>query len=64
MKYLVLKERKTHQEISDMLKERNPGIKGLSTMSIRNFCVNNGIRTRRTPEEIEAEKRVSTQVTF
>lgn len=59
MNSLVLAERKTHQQISDILKERNPGIRGLSAMSVRRFCTTNGIRTRTTLNEKEIEKEVS-----
>jgi len=48
IKHLVLNKRKTHKEISDILKERNPGIKGFSVMSVRRFCVRYGIRTKIT----------------
>jgi len=63
MKYLVLTKRKTHQEISDMLKERHPGIMGLSLISVRRFCVKNGIRTKKFFNGKEAEKEVSKSVT-
>jgi hypothetical protein len=59
MRYLRLTERKTHQEISDILRKRYPGIKGLSVISVGRFCVKNGIRTRKTVAEIEMEKKAS-----
>jgi len=59
MKHLVHTEGKTHQEISNILRKRNPGIKGLSMISVGRFCVKNGIRTRKTVEEIDTEKKAS-----
>ena len=37
IKFLVLTKRKTHQEISNILKERYPDMEGLSTMNVRRF---------------------------
>jgi len=59
MKHLVHTKRRTHQEISDMLKERHPGLKGLSKISIRKFCIKNGIRKRRSFEEMKKAKEAS-----
>jgi len=63
MKNLVFNERKTHQEISDMLKEMNPGIGGLSLISVRRYCVKNGIRTKKFLNEKDITKETYTQVT-
>ena len=38
IKSLVLTKTKTHQEISNILKERHPDIRGLSAMNVRRFC--------------------------
>jgi len=62
MKYLVFTKRRSHEEISDLLKKRNPGIKGLSIMSIRKYCVINGIRTRKVLSKKETSKSIA-QVT-
>jgi hypothetical protein len=56
MQYLRLIEGKTYQEISDILKERNPGINGLSIMSVRRFYTTNGIQKKITSDEIDVEK--------
>ena len=58
MKSLVLTERKSHQEISNILKERHPDMRGLSAMNVRRFCNENVIRTRTTLDDSEIEKEV------
>jgi len=63
MKHLVHTKRKTHQEISNMLRKRHPGTKGLSMISVGRFCVKNGIRAKRTVEEIEKNKEVCERAT-
>ena len=45
IKSLVLTKRKTHQEISNSLKERHPDMRGLSAMNVRRFSIEYGIRT-------------------
>ena len=42
MKSLVFTKRKTHQEISNILKERHPVMRGVSAMNVRQFCNKNG----------------------
>ena len=42
MKSLVLTKRETHQEISNILKERHPVMRGVSAMNVRRFCNKNG----------------------
>ena len=44
MKSFVLTERKTYQEISNILEERYSNMRGLSAMDVRRFCNENGIR--------------------
>ena len=63
MKSLVLTKRKTHQEISNILKERHPDMRGLSAMNVRGFCNENGIRTRTTLDDSEIEKEVTKSIT-
>ena len=63
MKSLVLTKRKTHQEISNILKERHPDMRGLSAMNVRRFCNENGIRTRTTLDDSEIEKEVAKSIT-
>ena len=38
MKSLVLTKRKTHQEISNVIRERYPDMRGLSAMNVKRFC--------------------------
>ena len=45
MKSMTLTTRKTHHEISNILKERHSDMQGLSAMNIRRFSIENGIRT-------------------
>ena len=68
MKSLVLTKRKTHQEISNILKERHPDMRGLSAMNVRRFCNKNGMRTRTTLDDSELddseiEKEVTKSIT-
>ena len=63
MKSLVLKKRKTHQEISNLLKERNPDMRGLPAMNVRRFCNENRIRTQTTLDDSEIEKEVTESIT-
>ena len=63
MKSLVLTKRKTDQEISNILKERHPDMRGLSAMNVRRFCNENGIRTRTTLDDSEIEKEVTKSIT-
>ena len=46
MERLVLMERKTHEEISCLLKQSYPHMRGLSAMSVRRFCNEHEICTR------------------
>ena len=62
MKSLVLRKRKTHQEISNILKERHPDMRGSSVMNVRRFCNETGIRTRATLDDSEVEKEVTKSV--
>ena len=62
MKPLVLTKRKTHQEISNILKERHPDMQGLSAMNVRQFCNESGIRTRTTLDDSEIEKEVTKSI--
>ena len=50
MKSLVLTKRKTHQEISNILKERHPDMRGLTAMNVTPFC-NFGLRLVETTED-------------
>ena len=59
MRSLVLTKRKTHQEISNILKERYPDMRGLSAINVRRFCNENGTRTTLDDSEIEKEVRKS-----
>ena len=43
IKDLVITQRKTHSEVSLLLKERFPDKEGSSSKSVRRFCLENGI---------------------
>ena len=58
MKSLVFTERKAHQEISNILKERHPDMRVLSAMNVRRFCNGNGTRRWTTLDDSEIEKEV------
>ena len=58
MKSLVFTERKAHQEISNILKERHPDMRVLSAMNVRRFCNENGTRRWTTLDDSEIEKEV------
>ena len=45
MKSLTLTTRKTHHEISNILKERHSDMRGLSAMNVRRFSIEYGIRS-------------------
>ena len=55
VKDLVVSQRKTHSEISLLLKEAYPGRRGLSLRSVRRFCFKNGIhaQNRLSNDELE-----------
>ena len=55
IKDLVITQRKTHSEVSFLLKERFPDKKGFSSRSVRRFCFENGInlRNRLLNDELE-----------
>ena len=38
MKSLVLTKRETHQEISNVIRERYPDMRGLPAMNVKRFC--------------------------
>ena len=63
IKSLLLTKRKTHQEISNTLKERHPDMRDLSAMNVRRFCNENRIRTRTTLDDSEIEKEVTKSIT-
>ena len=62
IKPLVLTEIKTHQEISNILKERYPNMRGLSAINVRRFCNENGKKTRTTLNDSEIEKKVTKSI--
>ena len=62
MKSLVITKRKTHQEISNILKERHPVMRGVSAMNVRRFCNKNGKRIRTTLDDSEIEKKVKKSI--
>ena len=40
---LVVRRKLTHKQISEELQRQNPGVRGLSEMSVRRFCFNHDI---------------------
>ena len=52
---LVVTQRKTHLQVSLLLQEAYPGKRGLSSRSVRRFCLKNGIhaQNRLSNEELE-----------
>ena len=55
VKDLVVTQRKTHSEVSLLLKEAYPGRRGFSLRSVRRFCFKNGIhaQNRLSNDELE-----------
>ena len=41
---LVEKQAKTHREVSEILRQRYPGVEGLSERSVRRYCATNNIQ--------------------
>ena len=62
MKSLVLTKRKTHQEISNIFKERFSDMWGLSAINVRRFCNENAIRTWTTLNDSEIKKEVTKSI--
>ena len=57
---LFLRRKKTHAEISNILKQKYPGEKGFSERTVRRFCLNNNIvRNRITTDELEGHVRTA-----
>ena len=55
VKDLVVTQRKTHSEVSLLLKEAYPARRGRSLRSVRRFCLKNGIhaQNRLSNDELE-----------
>ena len=55
VKDLVVSQQKTHSEVSLLLKEAYPDRRGLSSKSVRRFCLTNGIhaQNRLSNDELE-----------
>ena len=56
IKDLVITQRKKHSDVSLLLKERFPGKKGLSSRSVRRFCLENGIHLHKRLSNDELEQ--------
>ena len=56
IKDLVITQRKTRSEVSLLLKERFPDKKGLSSRSVRRFCLENGIHLHKRLSNDELEQ--------
>ena len=53
---LFLRRKKTHTEISNILKQKYPNEKGFSERTVRRFCLNNNIvRNRITTDELDSQ---------
>ena len=48
----LLEERKSYKEISEILKNDYPGVRGFSVPSIKLFCKNHGLTNRISQEEL------------
>ena len=46
MKELVIVKDLFYSDVSNMLQEKNPDVKGISERSVRHFCTSNNIRKR------------------
>ena len=44
IKKLVEKQAKTHREVSEILRQRYPGVEGLSERSVRRYCATDNIQ--------------------
>ena len=56
IKKLVEKQAKTHREVSEILRQRYPGVEGLSERSVRRYCATNNIQrhdTGLTPVDVD-----------
>ena len=62
LKQLIIDERKTHNEASEVLKSAYPGVRGFSARSVRRFCKEKGISTKVNNEELTGLVRSSVRV--
>ena len=62
VKHLALVRKLSHKEISDELQQRNPGMRGLSEMSVRRFCHLHNIHCTMPMSEEELDHAVFTAV--
>jgi len=58
----LVKEGRSYQNISDMLKEMHPDTRGLSERSVRRYCNENGISYRSGLNQEELTEAVSRAV--
>ena len=49
----LLGERKTYQDIRDILTEEYPGVRGFSVESVNKFCKKNGLSSRRSQQTLD-----------
>ena len=56
VKDLVVTQQKTHSEVSLLLKEAYPDRRGLSSRSVRRFCLKNGIQAQNRLSNDELEQ--------
>ena len=59
MRELVIVKDLSYSDVSNMLQERNPGVKGISERSVRHFCTSNNIRKESNLSKVEFQKIIS-----
>ena len=56
MKEFVIVKDLSHSDVSNMLQEKNPDVKGISEISVKRFCTSNNIRKRSNLSKEEFQK--------
>ena len=62
MKELVIEKDLSYSDVSSMLQEKNPDVKGISERSVRNFCTSNNNRKRSNLSKEEFQKIIFLEV--
>ena len=57
----LLKENLTYTQISDILKQHYPDLRGLSVPSIKLFCKNNGLSSKVRQQEVNEMVRTAVE---
>lgn len=58
----VIERRKTHKQISDELKCLFPGVRGLSTRSVRRYCESHNIHSLSMLSNFDLDRVVSSSI--